>query len=99
MATAKTWKINTMQRDTSDGHVNFIIYSVLGADGLEEKGQKFTGEVRFVRPSSLPSDFVAYDSLDEATVVGWVKTSIGSDRVSEIEKQVENSQVYGKPFN
>ena len=88
-----------MQRDTSDGHVNFIIYSVLGADGLEEKGQKVTGEVRFVRPSSLPSDFVAYDSLDEATVVGWVKTSIGSDRVSEIEKQVENSQVYGKPFN
>ena len=106
MATAKTWKINTMQRDTSDGHVNFIIYSVLGADGLEEKGQKFTGEVRFVRPSSLPSDFVAYDKLDEATVLGWVKTAIGTDEVTAIEKSLEdnitliNTPVIatGKPF-
>ena len=97
MAITKTWTVQTMQRDTSDGHVNLIIYSVQGVDGSEEKGQ-FVGEVSLVKPSSLPSDFVAYDSLDEATVLGWVKTAIGSEQVSAIEKQVENGQAYGKPF-
>jgi len=97
MAITKTWKINTMQRDTSDDHVNTVVYSVKGTDGSEEKGT-FLGDVSFVKPSSLPSNFVAYDSLDEATALGWVKTALGSDRVSEIEKQVENSKAYGKPF-
>ena len=97
MAITKTWEINTMERDITDGYVNTVIYSVKGTDGSEEKGT-FTGEVSFVKPSSLPSDFVAYDSLNEATVLGWVKTSIGSDQVSLIEKSVEDSTAYGKPF-
>ena len=97
MAITKTWTINTMQRDTSDGYVNTVLYCVKGTEGSDEKGT-FLGEISFIKPSSLPSDFVAYDSLTESTVINWVKAAIGSERVSEIEKQVEDGQVYGKPF-
>ena len=105
MAITKTWQVNTMERDLSDGHVNKVIYRVKGMDGDTEK-DRATGEVSFTKPSSLPSDFVAYDKLDEATVLGWVKTTLGTDEVTAIEKAIEdriaiiNTPVTatGKPF-
>ena len=105
MAITKTWEVNTMERDISDGHVNKVIYRVKGMDGETEK-DRATGEVNFTKPSSLPSDFVAYDKLDEATVLGWVKTSLGTDKVTAIEKTLEDNialintpvTATGKPF-
>ena len=105
MAITKTWQVNTMERDLSDGHVNKVIYRVKGMDGETEK-DRATGEVTFTKPSSLPSDFVAYDKLDEATVLGWVKTALGTDEVAVIEKNIENNialinaplTATGKPF-
>ena len=105
MAITKTWQVNTMERDLSDGHVNKVIYRVKGMDGETEK-DRATGEVNFTKPSSLPSDFVAYDKLDEATVLGWVKTTLGTDEVTAIEKAIEDNiaiintpvTATGKPF-
>ena len=105
MAITKTWQVNTMERDLSDGHVNKVIYRVIGKDGDVEK-DRATGEVNFVKPSSLPSDFVAYEKLDEATVLGWVKTSLGTDEVTAIEKVIDDNiailntpvTATGKPF-
>ena len=105
MAITKTWQVNTMERDISDGHVNKVIYRVIGKDGDTEK-DRATGEVSFTKPSSLPSDFVAYDKLDEATVLGRVKTAIGTDDVAAIEKTLEDNialintpvTATGKPF-
>ena len=105
MAITKTWQVNTMERDLSDGHVNKVIYRVIGKDDDTEK-DRATGEVNFVKPSSLPSDFVAYDKLDEATVLGWVKTALGADEVAAIEKAIEDKiaiintpvTATGKPF-
>ena len=105
MAITKTWQVNTMERDISDGHVNEVIYRVIGKDGDVEK-DRATGKVNFVKPSSLPSDFVAYDKLDEATVLNWVKTLIGTDGVTAIEKVIDDNiailntpvTATGKPF-
>tara|TARA_X000001388_G_scaffold74839_1_gene68519 strand:+ start:604 stop:924 length:321 start_codon:yes stop_codon:yes gene_type:complete len=88
MAITKTWQVNTLERDVSDGHVNKVIYRVKGIDGSEEKSRE-TGEVNFTKPSSLPSDFVAYDSLSESTVLGWVKTALGTDQVASIEAKID----------
>ena len=105
MAITKTWQVNTMERDLSDGHVNKVIYRVKGMDGETEK-DRATGEVSFIKPSSLPSDFVAYDKLDEETVLGWVKAALGTDEVTAIEKAIEDKiaiintpvTATGKPF-
>ena len=45
--------------------------------------------VIFTKPESLPSDFVAYASLDASTVLGWVKTALGSSKVTDIETTLE----------
>ena len=105
MAITKTWQVNTMERDISDGHVNKVIYRVIGKDGDVEKARE-TVEVNFTKPSSLPSDFKAYDSLDEANVLGWVKAALSVNTVSAIEKILEDKialintpvTATGKPF-
>ena len=88
MAITKTWEINTLERDLSDGYVTKVIYRVKGLSGSEEKARA-TGEINFTKPSSLPSDFVAYDSLTSSTVLGWVTTSLGTDAVTSIETNLE----------
>ena len=43
MAITKTWEVNTLQRELSDGYVNKVIYRVKGTDGTYET--RATGEV------------------------------------------------------
>ena len=88
MAITKTWEINELERDLSDGYVNKVIYRVKGLSDSVEKARA-TGEINFVKPESLPSDFVAYDSLTSSTVLGWVTTSLGTDQVTAIETNLE----------
>ena len=88
MAITKTWEINTLDRDLSDGYVTKVIYRVKGISDSVEKARA-TGEVIFTKPSSLPSDFVAFDKLTSSTVLGWVTTSLGTDAVTSIETNLE----------
>tara|TARA_Y100000361_G_C10871186_1_gene194268 strand:- start:25 stop:354 length:330 start_codon:yes stop_codon:yes gene_type:complete len=91
MAITKTWEINTMEREVSDGYVTKVIYRVKGISDSEEKARE-TGEVNFptgqFKPDPLPSDFVDFSKLDAATVLGWVKTALG-DEVATIETRLE----------
>ena len=106
MAIVKTWEVNTMERDISDGHVNKVIWrckAIDDSDNTEAPDSRQTGEVNFVKPSSLPSDFKAYDSLDAATCIGWVKTALGSDGVAAVEAAIDTAltpatTAVGTPF-
>ena len=107
MAIVKTWEVNTMERDLSDGHVNKVIYRVKAIDDSDNKEKddtRQTGEVTFTKPSSLPSGFVAYDKLDASTCIGWVKTALGSDGVASVEAAIDNAlaaatTAVGKPWS
>ena len=77
-----------MERDLSDGYVTKVIYRVKGISGSEEKARR-TGEVIYLKPESLPSDFIAFANLNATTVLGWVKTTLG-DQVTEIETSLED---------
>ena len=73
-----------MVANVSNGFVTRIVYRVKGMDGSTEKARA-TGQVEFTEPSSLPSDFVAYDSLTAAKCLEFVKTSLGATEVTAIE--------------
>ena len=106
MAIVKTWEVNTMERDISDGHVNKIIYrckAINDSDNTEAPDSRQTGEVTFVKPSSLPSDFKSYESLDAATCISWVKTALGTAGVAAVEAAIDTAltpatTAVGKPF-
>jgi len=81
MSITTKWEINTLEKNVADGYVKKAIYRVIGLDGSEEKARE-TGEVELERPDTL----IPYKSLTESTVLGWVKTKLGTDAVASIEK-------------
>ena len=85
MAITKTWEINTLERELADGYVKKVIYRVKGLDGSEEKARA-TGSVELEKPKTL----IPYNKLTESTVLGWVKTKLGTDEVAAIEKALED---------
>ena len=107
MAINKVWEVNTMERTTTDGYVSKVIYrckAIDDSDNTEKDGTRQTGEVKFTKPSSLPSDFVAYDSLSDSVCIGWVKTALGTDGVAAIEASIDAAltpatTAVGKPWS
>jgi len=107
MAINKIWEVNTMERDLSDGYVNKVIWrckAIDDSDNTEPQDSRQTGEVTFTKPSSLPSDFKAYDSLDAATCIGWVKTALGTEGVAAVEARIDAAlatptTAAGKPWS
>jgi len=107
MAINKVWQVNTMERDLSDGHVNKVIWrckAIDDSDNTEAPDSRQTGEVSFTKPSSLPSDFVAYDSLSDSACIGWVKTALGTDGVAAVEAAIDAAvatptTAVGKPWS
>ena len=85
MAITKKWEVNTLERNLGDGYVSKVIYRVKGMDGEEEK-LRATGQVELERPKTL----IPYKDLTESTVLGWVKTKLGTDEVAAIEKALED---------
>jgi len=85
MAITKKWEVNTLERNLGDGYVSKVIYRVKGMDGEEEK-LRATGEVKLERPETL----IPYKDLTESKVLGWVKTKLGTDEVTRVEKWLED---------
>ena len=91
MATTFTWKINTLEREVSDGYVYTAHYSVVGiSDTLNPEGNPYNsgayGSVGFQRPDTL----IPFDQLQKDQVIGWVKEALGgADKVAEIEAALE----------
>jgi len=101
---AVTWTITNMEyTNDSDKGVVHAAWSASETDG------DHTGTVSGMEsytPDASAEGYVAWDSLDEATVVGWVKETLGSDECTRVEGKVANQITksktpptsWGKPF-
>ena len=97
MTKTKTWTIETLERDITDGYVLNVFWVLTGKNGNEIINEQ-KGKVEFIKPSSLPSEFINYEDLDETSVITWVKNSLGTEMVTELEKTIILKTEYGKPF-
>jgi len=93
MAITKVWEINKCRFETADKYIYEVIYRVKGMDGAEEKWRE-TGAVSLPKPNTL----VAYDTLNQDTIIGWVKAKIeadavemGGSTVADIEKKIDDA--------
>jgi hypothetical protein len=85
-----TWKIYNLKRTTSDGVVNEVTYACESKH--ENTGTRQIGELTVVGSASDPG-FIAYESLTEADVLGWLdgnvdKTSIETANSASIAERI-----------
>ena len=83
MATTFSWRIANMERETADGFVFIVHYTVNAEDGTYSAGAY--GSLGLERPDNL----IPFDQLTEETVVGWVKEKFGDEKVAEIETALQ----------
>ena len=86
---AVTWTISTLERNTDDGVV-VAHWRASDADG-EHVGSSY-GSCGFT-PDADADGYVAYDSLTEETVIGWVKADVDADAIeASIASQIADSK-------
>ena len=114
MAINTTWTVSNMTHVDADGGVILAYWSLVAAsDG--EGGESATegGKARFTYDASS-SDFIAYDDLTEADVLGWIweankegdetaaeyKARIEAERTAKVEAQIDRkaTQATGEPW-
>jgi hypothetical protein len=84
MTTEFTWRIANLERETADGLVVTVHYTVNAADGTYTSGAY--GSLGLERPED---DMVPFADLTEEMVVGWVKDKFGPEKVAEIEAALQ----------
>ena len=93
-----TWTIAQLERNTADDFVVTVHYRVTAVDDTYTASTY--GTVGYTQESET---FIPFADLTEATVVGWVKESLGEDTVetalaSQIEAQKAPAQIAGMPW-
>jgi len=87
---AVTWSITNLEyTNDSDKGVVHAAWSVTDSEVVGEVTH--TGTVSGMEsytPDASAEGYVAWDSLDAATVAGWIKDSMGEDAVTALEDSI-----------
>jgi hypothetical protein len=84
MSTTFTWNISQLERETQDGYVYVVHYTVNAQDDTYSAGAY--GSLGLERPEG---DLIPFSELTEEVVVGWVKEKFGEEKVTEIEAALQ----------
>ena len=101
MATTNTWSVAQLDRETADGYVFTAHYTVEASDETYKAGAY--GSIGFEKPDTL----VPFADLTEEVVVGWVKSQLTAEKVTEVEaalqaqldEQTTPTKASGTPWN
>ena len=81
--TTITWTINNLERQASDGLVTVVHWGATATDG------DFSASIVNTLQVERGDSFVAFDSLTEQEVIGWVQAAVGKDTVeAALEAQI-----------
>ena len=82
--TSITWKINNLERQTSDGLVTVVHWGASAVDG------DYSASIVNTQALERGGSFVSYDTLTEQTVLGWLWTKVDKETVeAALESQIE----------
>ena len=95
-----TWTIANLERNVADGGVTVAHWRATEVDG--DYSASAYGTVGLT-PDANADDFVAYDSLTEDVVLGWVQaevdqTEIEAGLTANIAEQKAPATATGKPW-
>jgi len=82
--TTFTWNIANLERETGDGYVYTVHYTVDAKDDTYSAGAY--GSIGLERPEE---ELIPFSDLTADIVVGWVKDQFGQEKVAEIEAALQ----------
>ena len=88
MSATITWSVAQLDRRTADGIVYTAHYRVDASDGTYTAGAY--GSLNFEAPAE-GDEVIPYSDLTEATVLGWIASSLGEEKVAEVEAALQSN--------
>jgi hypothetical protein len=85
MSTTFSWNVANLERETNDGYVFTVHYTVNAKDDTYSAGAY--GSLGLERPEG---ELIPFADLTEETVLGWVKDKFGSEKATEIEAALQS---------
>lgn len=82
------WQIFNTKYQIADGLITKVTYGCIVQ--LESFIDRIVGELNLTGDASVEG-FVPYENLTEATIVEWVKSSLGEEKVTSIENSLQAS--------
>ena len=95
ITTSLTWTVDNLTRETSD---DFIIKSCWYLTGRTFNGSvgiatfRIEGPVKF--NTTRTGSEIAYESVTQENVVGWVKNTLGAEQVAEYERLMHENLIF-----
>jgi hypothetical protein len=84
MTTTFTWNIVNLERETADGFVFAVHYTVDAKDDTYSAGAY--GSIGLERPEG---DLISFSDLTPEILTGWVKDKLTEKKVAEIEAALQ----------
>ena len=85
-----TWKINNLERQTSDGLVTVVHWGASAIEASNDPEKPYSAGIYSTQALERGDSFVNYDTLTEETVLGWLWGKIDKDAVeSALTAQIE----------
>ena len=90
MATTFAWNIANLERETGDGYVFTIHWTVNAVSSeLRDNGEPYSAGAYGSTGLQRPKKLIAFDDLTKDQVLGWLMDAIGADKVKDIETALE----------
>ena len=90
MSTTITWTISELERYTANGIVYNVHYRVDATDGIYKAGAY--GSIGLDTPAE-DDEVVPYSDLTPELVTTWVKESLGTEQVEQVEAALANKVI------
>jgi hypothetical protein len=85
METVFNWRVVNLERETAEGVVFTVHYTISAEDGTYSSGAY--GSLGLEPPD--PETMIPFAQLTEEIVVGWVKEKLAEEKVEEIEAALQ----------
>ena len=84
---AVVWRINNLTRKTTVGSLSDVVTSINWRAELtdSDSGHNASTDGDIEISAADAGNFTAYESITEANAVSWVKSALGSDKVTATE--------------
>jgi len=97
MALTYTWAITSLAKTNEADLQNVIVQTTWTCTGTDEDGDSgtFNGATPFPLNTVNPDDFIPYEDLTEADVIGWVQAVVVGSYKEHVDAQI-NKQIFLK---
>lgn len=91
MSTTYTWALKMIKKADVDGLQGVVLQTYWTCTGVDdEEGHEgvFSGATPFSMADVSPDDFIPYEDLTEADVLGWIQDVVVGDYWDHVEQQI-----------